>query len=213
MQEKLDSLDIIKRYYDRLRSERGAGSAGVGYTSEEGQKMRFKALNCVGNLKGCTVLDVGSGLGHFARWCESQAIDITYVGIDVCYESLHHLKNAILGDAKCMPFADQVFDWTVACSIFNFDYTENDKPYIVDDIENPLLTAVLKVVREMFRVSRNGIAFNLLSLSADWFSSGNAYYDPTIVENALRQGSRGQCSIKLKQDYANYDFSIFVYRR
>lgn len=97
---------------------------------------------------GTTLLDVGTGTGHFAR--RFAARDLQVVGLDPDREALDYACSLggdvayLQGSALCLPFADQSFDYCCAITSLCF-------------IADPALA-----LQEMWRVARRGVVLGLL---------------------------------------------------
>jgi SAM-dependent methyltransferase len=106
------------------------------------------------NLRSFSVLDVGAGSGEIlqtiAEFARKNGRDANLTGIDLnefSAESISHESEdfneikAVRGDALSLPFADGSFDFAI-CSLFTHHFTDEN---------------VVKILREMQRVSRRGI--------------------------------------------------------
>jgi len=98
---------------------------------------------------GATVLDVGSGTGHFSR--RLAALDLDVVSVDPDMGMLAYARSAddtipaIGADARALPFADSTFDYCIAITSLCF-------------VEPPA-----RALAEMWRVCRQGAFLGLLN--------------------------------------------------
>jgi len=95
-----------------------------------------------------TVLEVGSGTGHFSRWFEARGLDV--LGVDLSMEMLvESLRLAgpacVRGRAECLPFASRSVDLVVLITTLEF----------VSDVQNALAEAC--------RVAQKGILVGALN--------------------------------------------------
>ncbi len=61
--------------------DRGTVKA-LGWRGGESQLKRFHVLSTVGDLNGCSLLDVGCGYGDLKGYLDSKVSEFTYIGID-----------------------------------------------------------------------------------------------------------------------------------
>lgn len=98
---------------------------------------------------GATVLDVGSGTGHFSR--RLAALDFNVVGVDPDMAMLAYARSAddtipaVGADARALPFPDSTFDYCTANTSLCF-------------VEPPA-----QALAEMWRVCRQGVFLGLLN--------------------------------------------------
>lgn len=98
---------------------------------------------------GTTLLDVGSGTGHFARRYAALGLHVT--GLDPDREALAYARTLgggidyRVGDAQALPFADASFDYCAAVTSLCF-------------VPDPA-----RALSEMWRVARRGVVLGLLN--------------------------------------------------
>ncbi len=98
--------------------------------------------------RGATLLDIGTGTGHFARRYAAAGLAVT--GIDPDAAAIDYARRAganvtyLAGDALRLPFADAGFDYCAAVTSLCF------------------ITDPAAAVAEMWRVARRGIVLGLL---------------------------------------------------
>jgi SAM-dependent methyltransferase len=198
-----ESVYSTVNQYRQLFAKHGQSYKTLNWGSREGQQLRFKILTEIGRLEGKRILDVGCGLGDFAGWLAENNIQVDYTGLDLTpelvaqaqmnYPNLQFLSGSILDEAL---FSDQTFDFVFASGIF---YTYSDSG-----------DAWLKLaVARMWRLCRNGIAFNSLSAWADEKEAGEYYADPDAVLAYCRELTPW---VAMRHDYHLRDFSIFMSR-
>jgi ubiquinone/menaquinone biosynthesis C-methylase UbiE len=120
---------------------------GKGQRADLLEKQLLKELvEYVANVR--TMLEVGVGTGHFARWFES--LGIQCVGLDFSLLMLKEAKrmgkgDLIRGDAHHLPFREKTFD--VATYITCMEY----------------MRSPTEVLQEARRVARNGIIWGIMN--------------------------------------------------
>ncbi len=97
---------------------------------------------------GQTLLDVGSGTGHFARYFNHAGLRV--VGVDISLPMLREAArigspSSVLGNARCLPFDDQSFDLVTIIATLEF-------------AASPEL-----VLKEAMRVARRGLLIGALN--------------------------------------------------
>lgn len=164
----------------------------------------FLMLSLLSDFDGCTVLDIGSGLGDFFGFLIQENIKADYMGIDV---SQVMVKDAIekypQGKFQNQDFLDKSyqdkFDYIVASGAWSMR-VDHQEQYLYD------------AIRKMFAQCHQAIAFNLLSIYAPEKHKNEErffYYDPVkILEFCLSLTS----FVELKQNYHSDDFTVFMYR-
>jgi SAM-dependent methyltransferase len=96
-----------------------------------------------------SILDVGSGTGHFTRWF-AERFGMRAVGLDLSLEMLRQARDAVRvsylrADAGALPFADRSFDVVAFVTTLEF-------------VADPL-----GAVAEAFRVARRGVLVGALN--------------------------------------------------
>src|SRR5207245_3740700 len=76
----LGAVDVKRLFEERL--ERHGDSPRSLDCSEEGQQGRFHVLAAVGQMSGRSVVDLGSGLGHFYEFLRNRFSGVSYTGYD-----------------------------------------------------------------------------------------------------------------------------------
>lgn len=147
-------------------------SERVGWRSPESQAARFQRLAAVGDLRGVSVLDLGSGLGCFYAWLRDHDVRCRYTGMDrsrllvqaarkrfpgVFFERRDFLKHPPVGQ----------WDFVVLSGIFNQKIRDNRR-WIQEGVNVAL------------RAAKVGVAFNLLAPRRDKKNEG--FFYPTYSD-------------------------------
>jgi ubiquinone/menaquinone biosynthesis C-methylase UbiE len=95
-----------------------------------------------------SILEVGCGTGHFARWFES--IGLRSIGLDLSLVMLREaqrygLRSIVQGDATLLPFEDDTFDLVTMITTIEF-------------IQQPL-----KALHDATRVAKKGIFLGVIN--------------------------------------------------
>ena len=196
-------INKLIEFYDQNVRKHNNDIKSVAWGSRESQQKRFEILSQIADLEGRSVLDVGCGLGDFYRWLKDRYRDIKYTGVDITPSMVELASKKhpgakfyildILESNSVMPAYDFVF----ASGIFNRRITKH-KHFIKDTI-----------VR-MFDLSKQGIAFNIMSTKADFMEKKEYYADPGKMLDFCLGLSR---KVALMHNYMPHDFTVFVYKQ
>ena len=210
MEHKFNLKPILNHYESCLETHQN-GSKAVDWSSETGQKLRFKKILEVGDFAGCTILDVGCGLGHFYEYL-TQDLDfpIDYTGLDISKKMITAAKNRLpdaefvagdLLDKKIPPFSDsRSFDYSVACGVFTVKQSISDEEW---------WSFICQTVTEMYERSTKGVVFNLMTPYVDWKNPHLFYAEMLKTTGFCRSLSP---YFTIHHDYPLYEFMVFIYR-
>lgn len=188
----------IQHYTEQFKLH-GNDFRSLNWGSEKSQQKRFKVLSEIGDLAGCSITDVGCGLGHFFTWLEQQKIETgKKVGIDItpCMVSQASENNpkAQFVVADILKDEFPVSDFVFSSGVFT---------YCLDDSYQFLEL----MVQKMFEKSVLGLAFNCLSSHFPEQSEKEFYADPLRVFQFCQSLSPW---VTLRHDYHLGDFTIYV---
>ena len=150
--ERMDTGDYTPAEYERCLSELVFINRFLG-DARALRETLFRQIEKE-NLKTFSVLDVGAGSGEMLRsiadFARGQKRKTNLCGLELNARSaraiLENSKNpreisAVRGDALCLPFADDAFDYAI-CTLFTHHFTDEN---------------VVVILREMARVSKRKI--------------------------------------------------------
>ena len=195
---------VILGFFSRQLRECREGPEQVGWHGEESQSTRFRILSEVDSLEGCTILDVGCGLGGFLDFLSQHEVQPRkYVGVDINPMSVetaaqrHPNELFFCRDILEDPFEEK-FDFVVASGIFN----------LATPHAHELTFATFY---QMYELCEKGIAVNFLS---EWSpfprNEKSVYYDPEMVLDFVLEKLSHR--VVLRHDYRPNDFTFYVYR-
>jgi SAM-dependent methyltransferase len=165
------------------------------------QEARFRALTAIGDLEGCSVLDVGCGFGDLYEYLCRSGIEVDYTGVDLCPDFLeiarqrHPKANFIAADFEEATI-DGRFDWAFESGVFNYRVSGHE-------------TFVRNMIRKMFRAATRGIAIDFLNRRGGILSAGLYHPDPAEIYAQCSKLSR---RVTLRCDYKPTEFCIYLYR-
>ena len=190
--------DRCTHYYTPLLEKHNYTHEAVGWGSSASQHCRFRVLTSVaGDLQRRSILDVGCGLGHFARYLQDNHVQCNYLGLDRLPEMVNRARqnhpNFLfqLGDIDSLSGTSQ-FDYAFASGIFTFSTFE----------------LMQETIRKIFLQTSHAFAFNSLSAWAEEKETGEFYADPLSTLHFCRSLTPW---VVLRHDYMPHDFTIYMY--
>ncbi len=178
-------------------------SAGM-WPNKEGQQIRFKALAEIAPLDGCSVLDVGCGLGDFYYFLRENNIVLkSYTGIEIHPEIVRLAKeknpevDILHLDILENQFSDNQFDYTFASGLFNF---------AIDD----WFARTETILQELFRISKYGVSVNFLRWRDADMNPVSAYVKFEELAKLIGILTNNFC---LRADYKKNDFTVYILKR
>ena len=185
--------------YTRLLNRHGISYKSLNWGSHESQQVRFQVLAAVGDLNGKEILDVGCGLCDFYRYVDERYMNVSYQGVDITEAMVSgSLQRFPALQIQCRdivnePFTTE-FDYVFASGIF----------YLLDRPEQ-----AYRIIREMYRIAKRGVAFNSLSGWAGRQDEGELYLDPGEMVNFCHSLTG---RLVLRHDYLPHDFTMYLYK-
>jgi SAM-dependent methyltransferase len=189
-----------KTYYNSQFYIYGYDSRSLGWRKGT-QAIRFKNLTIIGDLEGCSILDVGCGFGDLYGYLKSNGVNVKYTGVDINRNFIRTARE-IYPEAQFIEadFEESViygkYDWAFASGIFNLKIDDNRS-----FIENTL--------RKMFKLCRRGLAADFLDTRMALKGSGLYYQDAQAI---LGFCSKLSDRVRLRNDYLPSDFCVYVYK-
>ncbi len=169
-------LAPVARLYGKSLEQHGPSAMGVGWRTEESQRLRFeKLLTVVDRPDGgwVDVNDLGCGYGAFLSFLEEQQVPIgTFFGYDISEEMLTVARSRATAARSEFIASSRVTeraDYSFASGIFNVKLDCDDQSWT---------SYVEDVIRNLADHSRAGLAFNLLSTYSDYQEDHLFYGDP-----------------------------------
>jgi SAM-dependent methyltransferase len=146
------------------------------------------------------VLDIGSGLGDLYSYLRARNVPVDYTGYDLVPEMVtrarqRHPEARFVVRDVLQGLGDERFDYILSSGAFNLNFGDN-------------LTAVQRVLREMFAACTRGVAINFLS-------TADPHRDPLFYHYQPQQ-MQAFCQtfcphVRLREDYLPNDFTLYLY--
>jgi len=173
----------------------------VGWKSKETQEARFNALLAAGDLNDKSILDLGCGLGCLYGYLKERDWNGEYTGIDVLdlmvkgarerFPGVVFEKKNILLDTP-----RREWDYVFISGIFNHRVKDN-------------WAWIDETVRLCFKLSRVGVAFNLLETQVDEHDPVFFYAKRTDLESRAERWTGG--NYKIVSGYLTDDMTAYLY--
>ncbi len=195
---KKHERDSIIKHYTALYHKYGYSPTSIGWPKGR-QNLRFQVLSEIGNLNNSKILDVGCGFGHFVSFLRSNKIKTKYVGVDInpLFVEIAKEKNPNftfqVRDIEKRRFG-QHFDWVFAIGTTN---KAGSYKYIAN------------LLKEMFRISKKGIAMDFMSTYVDFRRPGSFHASPECVFKIAKKLSK---RVVLRHDYLPFEFCVYIYK-
>ena len=198
----IEKATIIHYHRHRIDTFANGTVEALGWRGIESQIKRFEALSRVGDLNGCTLLDVGCGYGDLKGYLDQRFSDFTYIGIDQMPEFISEAKDRYK-DRPDTHFLQT--DFTVV-ELPNVDFViaSGALGYRCEDPE-----FYGNMIRKMYDSADQAFAFNMLD--AERFPE-----HPLLVGHD-RDKIIALCRtlsprVTVARDYLEDDFAVFMFR-
>lgn len=201
-----DQLDI----YRKLLIKHGFSVAAVASENETIKFLRYSKLSQVFDKDTTfSVHDVGCGLGHYCLYLKENFRDrkIIYSGSDVVPEFVTYCRKNFISSKfytrdllKINP--KERYDYLIFGGTF---YHKGHTPY------KEMQAYVENVLENGFRMSKRGIAFNMLSSFSDFCNTKYFYYPlPKLIEFVATKLSR---HFEILHNYPLFEYTVLVYNK
>ncbi len=191
---------IVDRHSDSLKRY-GYHPNALYWSNKNIQDIRFKVLAEIGVASGDSVLDVGCGFADLKLWFEAQNIEVDYTGIDISpglievAKKNHQDTSLFVGELHDGKFKALSFDWILLSGALNEPYQDKGK-------------YTKKVIKEMYRLCRKGVAFNLLNENSVKAFDLQSFQPDEILKFCQTLSPKCQ----LRTDYLDNDFSVYMFK-
>ena len=174
----------------------------VGQWSREGQLFRFERLIQVADLTGCSVLDLGCGIGDLYSYLRERFGKLAYSGVDIVPEIIEFAaKRYPDAHFHCQDVTEQPlpqrYDYVLISGMFNNAV--------------PDCTAFLQeMISAGYGMCDKGLAFNFISSYVNYVSPEMAYHQPAeVLEYVIRNLTH---RVRMDHHYERCEVAVFAYR-
>jgi SAM-dependent methyltransferase len=197
---KPNDVSVLNGFYDGRYRFYGHDPRSLGWIVGT-QQIRFKQLTSIGDINGCSILDVGCGFGDLYGYLLAKGIRVEYTGIDLnpifikIAKKVYPDANFIVGDFEDERFTD-MFDWSFESGIFNLKIEDND-------------AFIRNTLKKMFYLSKKGLAADFLN-SRTMIKDRSMYYqNPEDLKYFCHSLSD---YVILKSGYRPAEFCVYIYK-
>ena len=189
---------IVDRHSDSLKRF-GHHPNALYWSSQDIQELRFKVLSAIGVATKDSILDVGCGFADLKTWLASQGIKVRYTGIDISPDLIavakekHGDAGLFVGDLYDGGFKALSFDWVLLSGALNEPYNDKGK-------------YAKKIIKEMYRICRKGVSFNLLNDKVVKAHDLQSFDANEVLDYCLTLCP----DCVLRDDYLDNDFTIYM---
>ena len=198
-------LDQVARYYESKLAAHGATPAGVDWSSEQSQTVRFEQFAGLMNDRETSILDYGCGYGAHLDFLRRHGHLGAYTGFDAAPAMIEAATALHAGDSRATFVSRRdalgVSDVTVASGIFNVRLSTPVEDWI---------KYMHATIGDLASLSRRGFGFNVLTSysDADKRRPDLYYADPRdVLDYCLGRWPR---RVALIHDYGLYEFTVTV---
>jgi trans-aconitate methyltransferase len=193
----------IRHYHQHRIADYKIGTVeALGWRADASQVKRFEVIATVGNLDGCTLLDIGCGYGDLKGYLDPSYSDFTYIGIDQMPEFISEAKKRF-GDCPDTYFHQTDFttvefpsvDYVIASGAFAYRCQNPDFHF--------------DMIRKMYAAADRAVAFNMLD------AARFPEHDLLIGQDLDRVAAfchQLSSRVKVISGYLVDDFTVFLYR-
>jgi len=190
----------IRDYYRGCLNCHGINQAeALSWSNQNAQQIRFQVLAQVGDLRGKSILDVGSGLGDLYPFLEKTVGEFNYLGVDLVPDlvvaSRVKYPQARFENQDILDFNEGKFDYVLSSGAMSFKVTQHLEKYFA-------------MIEKMFSLARLGLAFNMLDRRGHVDNELYAAYNGQEIEAFCRTLTP---KVKLISGYSPQDFTLFLY--
>jgi len=197
----VDRSAIYRYHRERIQMFGKGTSSALGWKSDENQYARFEILSQIGDMNGLSVLDVGCGHGDLRDFLGKKYPELRYAGIDQMEEFLDiaiaryaHLPDTAFYLGDCWNAELPNMDYVLASGFLAY--------------RNSKTNFIFEMIDKLFGSARLGLGFNLLRNVNDPNNLLVNYNPQTILEYCKTLTPK----VVLRQDYAEDDFTVFMYQ-
>jgi len=198
----IEKATIIHYHRHRITAHGDGTARALGWKAEESQLKRFQVLSTVGDLNGCSLLDVGCGYGDLKGYLDGRFSDFTYIGIDQMPEFIAEAKE------RYKDCADTFF--------YQTDFTAVTFPRVDYVMASGVLSYRCNspdfytgMIRKMYEAATSAVAFNMLDAAIFTEHPLLVGHDFAEVVTFCKSLSP---RVKVARGYQEDDFTVFVYR-
>jgi len=193
----------VMHYHRHRIAEYSDGTVrALGWKGEESQHKRFAAIATVGELGGCSLLDLGCGYGGLKGYLDQKFSNFSYIGIDQMPEFIAKARTQY-GRSTDTSFFQTDFTTAILPQV-DYVIASGALGYRCDDPD-----FCTDMIHKMYAAATKALAFNMLD--AAFFPEHKLLvgYD---FEKVVALCESLSPHVKVIRGYLEDDFTVFMYR-
>ena len=190
----------MQNFYETRLGLYGDDVRSVAWNTRESQRIRFQVLTEIGHLDGCSILDVGCGLGDLYGFLKEKGLGVEYIGVDLS-------ENMVAQARRNYPDVTFLQGDISTQRGRQYDYVMGSGVHFIDAQEElPITKSLLK---DMFALCVKGVSTNFLSRYSPKEDGISYYFSPEEMFSFAMSLTRG---VVLRHDYKFNDFTLYLYK-
>jgi 2-polyprenyl-3-methyl-5-hydroxy-6-metoxy-1,4-benzoquinol methylase len=194
-----DKEKIIASYNETLRKYGYDPRSLQDFKGRE--HVRYKVLSEIGDLNGCSILDVGCGFGDFGGFLIKSGLNVTYTGYDINPNIIKVAKEAhpsFRFEVKDLEeeHVEEKFDWVFGSGLFNHKISNNE-------------AWINRMLEKMVDLCKKGVGANFLSTYVDFMQDISYHASPEVMFSFCKRLSK---RVTIRHDYMPYEFTVYIYK-
>lgn len=199
---KPDWTNDLMGYYDKLMESHGVTPRALDHRDRDQMNFTFGLLCEIGDMKGCSVADIGSGFSDLYQFLKEKEWGGTYTGFEMNERSVKVARERypeteiIEGEFLSVPVTKK-YDWVIMNGSLNIAF---------EGIEE----VAYKMIEKMYDVCNKGVSFNMATSYVDFQKGVLQHYEPEKIFKFCKSLTR---YVTLRHDYPIYSFTVYMYKR
>jgi SAM-dependent methyltransferase len=198
---ELDKQRIVARYDERMATHPEDDTQALAVGADGRHATALDGLLGVGITSGCSVLDVGCGLGGLYSHMVARGLECRYTGYDInprlVKRAAARHPNAAFEVRDILEEDFPTFDFIVSSSSFNLALEHEDN-----------YSFIARMLKTMYDHATQGVAVDLMTSYVDFRRPDAFYYEPeqvfAIAKNITKR-------VTLRHDFPLFQFCVYLY--
>jgi len=196
-----DKQRIIARYDRRLAENPDDATRALATGADGRHAMALQCLIDVGVFSGCSLLDVGCGLGALYDQLTAQGIACKYTGYDINPKLIERARirhrDATFEVRDILHESYPRFDFIVSSSSFNLSLEHEDNYEFIE-----------RMLRAMYEHAGRAVAVDLMTSYVDFSKPDVFYYEPERIFSIAKKITK---RVTLRHDLPLFQFCVYLY--
>lgn len=194
-----DKARLLEFYQTALEKHGPYSPKALHWITQGDQERRFAALAQIANLSGCSILDVGCGVGDLYYFLLKKFSNFKYTGIDIVpdmiFEAAQKYPNVEFLTADIFSI-EKNFDYVLCSGALTY-HVSGGRQFYYD------------MIAHMFYLANKGVAFNMLDAELHTTDRDYLSYRWSEVREVCQQLTG---NYKIVTGYEPGDFTVWLYK-